>query len=352
MKNLISIIIPVYNVENYLKKCLESIINQTYTNLEIILVDDGSTDNSGKICDEFLKKDKRVKVFHIENKGVSAARNYGFKKSSGEYIIFIDSDDVLDFNMIKILFKNIINYSAEISACGYAIFEINGNVYLKYGTKKIYNFNKKEALKSFFSETSFGVGVWNKLFKKGVISNLKFYEKLKVNEDRLFLFEAIMNSNKIIYDDQCLYKYIKRENSATTSKFSEKQFDVLKVNNLIQEKISNSLEDKEIINLCAINELIYLTRMYRLLSMSNAMKKYPQKKEEILKKMKYIIKNNDISKMNKFEKVEALLIIKFNFFYYYIMKILVNFKLLKKLKLKNQRKENMHEDSNINNTRQ
>lgn len=119
MNDLISIIVPVYNVEKYLNKCIDSIINQTYKNIEIILVDDGSTDNSGKICDEYLLRDSRIKVIHKNNGGLSSARNEGINISSGEYIGFVDSDDWVEPNMYEEMYKKILYSNADIVDCGY-----------------------------------------------------------------------------------------------------------------------------------------------------------------------------------------------------------------------------------------
>ena len=122
--DLISVIIPIYNVEQYLKECLESVINQTYRNLEIILVDDGSKDKSGKICDEYKNKDERIKVVHKENGGLSDARNAGMKIATGKYIQFIDSDDFIDKDMIETLYNLIIENEADISMCSNYYFKI------------------------------------------------------------------------------------------------------------------------------------------------------------------------------------------------------------------------------------
>ena len=114
-KHLVSIVVPVYNVEKYLKRCVDSIINQSYNNIEILLVDDGSTDSSGKICDDYLKKDSRIKVIHKQNGGLSDARNFGIDKSTGDYLSFIDSDDWIEKDMIMNLFNSIINEKSDIS---------------------------------------------------------------------------------------------------------------------------------------------------------------------------------------------------------------------------------------------
>lgn len=138
---LVSIIVPVYNVEKYLKECIESIINQSFSNLEIILVDDGSTDESGNICDDFLNKDKRIKVFHKTNGGLSDARNYGINNSSGKYITFVDSDDLISPIFIDVLYNAIKQYDTHLSICGFQRFKDNDNLYIT---------NKSQIINAFF----------------------------------------------------------------------------------------------------------------------------------------------------------------------------------------------------------
>ena len=127
MEDVVSVIVPVYNVEQYIRKCIESILNQTYNKMEIILVDDGSTDNSGIICDEYSKRDKRIKVIHKINGGLSDARNAGLDICTGDYIVFVDSDDYIKNNMIEMLHKDILEKRADISVCSY-FFDNDGNI--------------------------------------------------------------------------------------------------------------------------------------------------------------------------------------------------------------------------------
>ena len=132
---LVSIIVPVYNVEKYLERCLDSLINQTLKDIEIILVDDGSTDDSGNICDKYAKKDKRIKVIHKENGGLSDARNIGLSIANGRYLQFVDSDDFIHKQMIEILYNTIINNNADISICDFD--KVYENTKIKYNTKEI-----------------------------------------------------------------------------------------------------------------------------------------------------------------------------------------------------------------------
>ena len=136
MEKLISIIVPVYNSEKYLEKCISSILNQTYKNIEIIIVDDGSKDKSVEICDNFSKNNKNIKVFHKKNEGVSIARNYGISKAKGDYILFIDSDDTIAKEMIYSLYNNLVDNDADISMCNIIRIDENGEY--------VDEFNKKE----------------------------------------------------------------------------------------------------------------------------------------------------------------------------------------------------------------
>ena len=145
MENLISIIVPVYNVENYLRKCVDSIINQSYKNLEIILVDDGSTDSSGKICDEYSLKDSRIKVIHKKNGGLSDARNAGMEIASGDFWGFVDSDDYIDSDMYSVLLENLLGAEADLSACG-RIFTYDGKEIPEYSENNPVTLSGREAV--------------------------------------------------------------------------------------------------------------------------------------------------------------------------------------------------------------
>ena len=159
---LISIVVPVYNVEKYLKKCILSLCNQTYENIEILLIDDGSTDNSAIICDEAEKNDDRIKVLHKTNQGLSSARNEGIKLASGNFIAFVDSDDYIENDMMELLYKNIMMYDAEISACGYIMLYNDRNVVIS-NNNKVVVYKKIEALEKMFLKNDIGMIFCNKL---------------------------------------------------------------------------------------------------------------------------------------------------------------------------------------------
>ena len=222
-KSLISVIVPVYNTEKFLHRCVDSILNQTYKNIEIILIDDGSTDASGSICDEYAKIDSRIKVIHKENEGVSRARNLALEIAKGEYIGFVDSDDSIEPDMYEILYDNILHYGAEISLCNQK--RINGNFAENESSiDKITVFNRNEAIKELSLERAFSGGLCNKMIKKSVLDKVRFAEDIYFAEDKLFLMQFLLICNKVVFDPAPKYNYFIRENSACTSTFSEKTF--------------------------------------------------------------------------------------------------------------------------------
>lgn len=208
--DLISIIIPVYNVEKYINKCLESVINQTYRNLEIILVDDGSEDKSGKICEEISIKDNRIRVIHKENGGLSDARNIGLDNSNGEYIAFIDSDDFIERDMIEFLYYNINKYDADISICSNYIFDEEECI--DNSTKEIKVYNRLEILKEVLLDEKIRSYAWNKMYKRDLFYNIRF-PKGRVFEDILTIPKLFEKANKVVLNDVAKYYYRQREGS-------------------------------------------------------------------------------------------------------------------------------------------
>ena len=219
MNDLISIIIPVYNVEKYLKECLESVINQTYTNLEIILVDDGSTDGSGNICDEYKKRDTRIKVIHKENGGVSIARNLGLNYVNGQYIGFIDSDDYVEPEYCEKLLKSIKENNVQCALCKF------DKVYEKKNQNNTFESNyimDANGLIMEILDVQKGFGFCTqKLWTKNALVDIRYNENIKVGEDSLFCIESCKNINKVFVVNEKLYHYRFNENSLVR-KFDEK----------------------------------------------------------------------------------------------------------------------------------
>lgn len=222
--NLISIIIPIYNVEKYLAQCLDSIIHQTYKNLEIILIDDWSTDNSWKICDEYSKKDERIKVFHTKNWGLSTARNIWLKHSNGEYIWYIDSDDFIATDMYEILYKAAIESDSDITICNRHIWDQYNNWTENKKFPKETFVSTDEALDNFYKS----MYVWNKLYKKNLIKDISFVEMLA--QDVLYNFTLFKKAKRICCINKCGYYYRHNPTSRQhTRKFKKEWFKFLNV---------------------------------------------------------------------------------------------------------------------------
>lgn len=222
MKDLISVIVPIYNVEEYLDECIISIVNQTYKNLEIILVDDGSPDNCSKICDNWAIKDNRIKVIHKNNGGLSDARNTGLDIATGDYVSFIDSDDWISNNFIEKLL-NISKYEkADIVAC--SINNVYSNKVIKYQTKPIIGTSNNIYPLIYCENTFFSISACNKLYKKNCWNNIRFPYG-KTCEDAFTTYLLVDKANKIVQIDEPLYYYRIRENSIMTTSFSIKKMD-------------------------------------------------------------------------------------------------------------------------------
>lgn len=211
--DLISVIVPVYNVSKYLNKSLNSIKNQTYSNIEVIIVNDGSTDNSKDICESFVEKDKRFKLYNKKNGGLCSARNYGYRKSNGKYIYFFDSDDYLDADIIKVLHDLMVSNKTDLSMVGYYFTYNNYETPNEHGNNMKYNLTKNDLLNNIIIRGSYGGYVWNKLYKRELIGNLEFDEKITYREDMLFNSSYIQNINSGVYYTKAYYHYVQRDGS-------------------------------------------------------------------------------------------------------------------------------------------
>jgi len=200
----ISVIVPVYKVEPYLRKCLDSIINQTYKNLQIILVDDGSPDNCGRICDEYAAKDKRIAVLHQENKGVSAARNAGLALADGEYLGFVDSDDWIEPDMYAYLLNNLRGYGADIAVCGR--LECYKKKKIFKGWQNIKLLNKERAMEKLLQSDTMNNLLWDKLWRKELFAGVTFPEG-RTFEDIAVMHRLFAKSNRVVCLPEAKYNY-------------------------------------------------------------------------------------------------------------------------------------------------
>ena len=210
-EGLISVILPVYNVKEYLRRCLDSLINQTYRNIEICLIDDGSSDGSELICEEYAKRDNRVSVFHQRNSGPSIARNKGLELAKGEYLFFMDSDDYLSLDAFDILLNELKAKDADISCAAARIIYDDGTE-KKYLEEKEYILDNKQALEHCMFHNTIGTVVWAKLYKRTMFDGVKFPDN-KNAEDEYVVYRAVGNSNRVVYTGRYLYSLFSRAES-------------------------------------------------------------------------------------------------------------------------------------------
>lgn len=263
----VSIIVPVYNVEEYLERCINSILKQTLKDIEIILVNDGSTDRSREICKEYLKKDKRIMLINKKNGGLSSARNEGIKKASGEYIAFVDSDDIICENMMEILYYACIEMNCTIAQCQYKRFnedeEVNTEKFVvNPDIEIISNIN---VLKNLYNENYINTIVaWNKLYKKEIFKDIRYPEG-KLHEDEYLTYKILYNSNKIAIINEQLYFYRSNPTSITKSKYKIERLDSIEAleerYNFFLQRNLDELADKTL-NKYARNILAIYYRVY------------------------------------------------------------------------------------------
>ncbi|MFR3763078.1 MAG: glycosyltransferase family 2 protein [[Clostridium] symbiosum] len=261
----ISIIVPVYNVEKYLDKCLKSILNQTFQNFEIILVDDGSVDASGNICDTY--KNEKIKVIHKPNGGLSSARNAGLNIAEGNYIGFVDSDDFIAPTMLEKMYNNAMGYSADISECGVEHVFPGRNIRQKQREIIFFN-NSIKAIEDLWQCKYTTLGVTDKLFHRRLFQTVRFPEG-KINEDIFILPQLYLGANGVVCDSVIGYYYNHRENSITTDNFSIKDMDILDA----------CKETEEI--LCRYDELVSVCRYRRWWSIRGIVNKVAKSTKEV-----------------------------------------------------------------------
>lgn len=229
MKNpLVSVIVPVYNVENYLRRCLDSIVCQTYKNLEIILIDDGSTDESGKICDEYAKKDERIKVIHKENEGLSSARNTGVDNAKGKYVTFVDSDDDITKDYVEYMLRLIQKFNTRISVAPYTIVTSSGRRLEDRSISEELSINTRDALKRLLLDNGITISANAKMYETALCKKIKFPNG-KICEDNGTTYKFIMSSNAVAIGNKSIYNYYKTPGSIMRSDFNIRKLDLIEL---------------------------------------------------------------------------------------------------------------------------
>lgn len=259
MNDKISIIIPAYNIQNYLGGTLDSVLAQTYENLEIIVVNDGSKDNTGKILDNYAAKDRRIKAIHQKNGGVTSARLRGVEEASGTYIGFVDGDDYVEPQMFARLMENVREFDADISHCGYQMVFPSGRIDYYYNTGKLVHQEGKQGCTDLLSGRFVEPGLVNKLYRRKLFAGLDSWmdKSIKINEDLLMNFYLFRQAKKSIFEDVCPYHYVLRQGSATTAQLNaHKLKDPLSVLHILQKETTDISEWNRIIERRLIHQLV------------------------------------------------------------------------------------------------
>lgn len=298
----ITVIIPIYNVERFVKKCIESVLNQTYFNLEVILIDDGSTDNSGDICDYFEKKDKRVRVLHKKNSGVSSARNDGIDISTGKYICFVDGDDYVSEDYVEYLFKliNLNDSDISLSTEWFTSYDLN-----QKDNKKIKNYTGEMATEAILCY-KIPIGVNNKMFLRSFLGkDIRFSEDLCIGEGFNFNTAAFQKTNKIVVGNRRCYFYRKDNENSVTTKFNKEKWEI---GLFAIEKIKKDLIIRNETIMKAWDFAWWRTNsdVYDLLVLSNSVNKYPDLYYQCKKVLKKYAFSCFYTKVSYAQKIRAI----------------------------------------------
>lgn len=259
MNDKISIIIPAFNIQDYLGNTLDSVLAQSYDNLEIIVVNDGSKDNTGSILDDYAQKDSRIKAIYQENSGVTSARLCGIQAASGAYIGFVDGDDFIEPQMYMRLMENAKRFDADISHCGYQMVFPAGRIDYYYNTGRIVKQEGKQGCTDLLNGYFVEPGLVNKLYRRGLFFGLDNWmdKSIKINEDLLMNFYLFRKAEKCVFEDVCPYHYVLRQGSAATAHLNKHKLkDPLSVLHILQKETTDIPEWNQIVERRVIYQLV------------------------------------------------------------------------------------------------
>lgn len=268
---LISVVVPAYNAERYIERCIKSVWNQTYTNWQMIIIDDGSKDNTLEKAINISKDDKRIQVLYTENAGVCSARNKGIELARGEYIVFLDVDDELECTALEKLYTLCKEGNGDIAVGQYMNVTKSGEIVYNHYSEKDLVWVNEEALINSLKDHPAAYSVWGKIYKKKFIGDTRFVVGRKIHEDNYFLFELFLKKPKVIIKEEYIYRYHMTDNSASRTDFSEKYLDILYFAKKKKEIIENQYPQYEkyipnllvkadmalLINLCKTTDVKY-----------------------------------------------------------------------------------------------
>lgn len=307
---LISIIIPVYNVEKYLSRCIDSVLCQNQSRMEIILVDDGSTDSSSQICDEYQKMDSRIMVIHKENEGLGYARNSGIEKSNGDYIFFLDSDDFIPEGTLEYLLEVFTKTDVDIVSTSMIRTREEKIIKIEQPEECVKIVEGDQIILEYL-RGNIATTAWAKMYKKSIFEN-DMFTNIELHEDAYSMHIFLGNSNRVAMTNRICYVQYIRDGSLMKSGFTEKRFYSIDVGKRLLEYIKSEYgEEKEYFVVLA--RLRLLSRQYYIIEdmlLANAQRKYHRKYSEIIKEMKEnfeTLNRNDFQQDELYEKIEKLL---------------------------------------------
>ena len=233
---LISIIVPVYNSEKFLDTCLRSILGQSYGNIEVILINDGSVDGSAKICEKYAQQDKRIKLYHQKNQGVSETRNRGISFANGEYVGFVDADDWIDADMYQLLYDLLTGKDADVAIHSFYVEENGRDRSKASGSNEILVMDSEEAVKEMLLAKRFGGHLCNKLFKRSLLQGICLNKEIAIYEDMLFLWDVFHGATRVVFQDKKVYHYVIHSESALQTVWKDSFFSVFDATQMVLEK--------------------------------------------------------------------------------------------------------------------
>ncbi len=276
MEELISVVLPIYNVEKYLDKCIQTVCNQTYKNLEIILVDDGSPDNCPKMCEEYAKHDSRIQVIHKKNGGLSDARNAGIKKATGKYITFIDSDDYVALDYVEFLYQTIKKANSQMAIAAHQVLYDSGKV-IEKATHENSVLTPKEVLERILYDEGIDLSAWGKLYETQLFQTVQF-PKGRVFEDAATTYRLVDECTTIAVHSESKYYYIIRGNSITNATFSPKKMDLVLSTREMAEYTKKKYPELE----SAANRRLMYAYLSTLSQLAKSKEKFPKEEKELM----------------------------------------------------------------------
>lgn len=240
---LVSVIIPAYNSEKYIVRCLNSVFKQTHTNIEVILINDGSNDRTGELCEEYMKSESRLKYFYTDNGGVSSARNKALSLAKGNYIVFVDADDIVSPRYVECLLKGFKNNSIGISIATFSFNE--EDLVTNEAAIEVDEWEVCVALKESIVYGKFQGNICSKMYRRDIVDTLRFNEEIKLAEDRLFLFDALLKCEKVAYQETVLYLYVQHKGSAMESPFDSRCIQEAQAYELIYKNCCEKIPKEE-----------------------------------------------------------------------------------------------------------